>query len=149
VADERNLETTIATKHDLMALLTATPYRPTGLAPHAQALANVIELLEWCTTLLADALRERADWREAPQLDRELVAAASAVLADDATLLEGGRGAPDVARLERCREASLASLERPSPGDSDYGQLARTSFHAHTIPPAVLGAPPGHSSTIR
>jgi uncharacterized membrane protein YccC len=138
LADERNLADTIATKHDLLALLTATPYRPTGLAPPAQALANTVELLEWSTTLLADALRERADWREAPQLDRELLAAAGAVLRDVAALLGGARKYPDLERLERRRDESLAAFERVSPGDAGFRDAARVSFHAHALALAIL-----------
>ena len=41
----------------LLARFTATPYRPTGLATADQALANVVELLEWCTALVRDCIR--------------------------------------------------------------------------------------------
>ena len=38
-----------------METFTATPYRPTGLATADQAMANVVQVLEWCSTLAADA----------------------------------------------------------------------------------------------
>ena len=34
-----------------METFTATPYRPTGLATADQAMANVVQILEWCAAL--------------------------------------------------------------------------------------------------
>jgi uncharacterized membrane protein YccC len=123
-----------AARHELRAGFTATPYRPTGLTAPDQALANGVELLEWCTTLIADAVGERADLRDAPAADRELLAAAGAVLRDAASLYAGGGERPDLERLERLRQQSLASLGEPQP-DRAASQL---SFHADTIALAVL-----------
>ena len=44
----------------LMDTFAATPYRPTGLATADQALASVVQLLEWCTALIAT--RWTATW---------------------------------------------------------------------------------------
>jgi uncharacterized membrane protein YccC len=139
-ADEENLGSVIDSKHELMTLLTATPYRPTGLGPTDQALANAIELLEWCTALLTDAVREGVDWRDASPADRELLAAAGTVLRDVSTLLSGGRAEPDLALLEHRRDDSLAALKRLSPGDDGFGAAARVSFHANMMGLAILTA---------
>ena len=49
-------EATLAAKHTLMDTFAATPYRPTGLATADQAMANVVQILEWCAALTADAM---------------------------------------------------------------------------------------------
>ena len=41
-------------KHQLMTAFASTPYRPVGLATADQGMASVVQLLEWCTALLAD-----------------------------------------------------------------------------------------------
>ncbi len=141
----------MAAKEELLARFTATPYRPTGLASTDQALANGIELLEWCTSLIADAVREQHDLTDAAAYDRDLVATSSAVLRDTATLLAGGDARPDIDKLERCQVASLAQLraldpqppsEPPNPGGraSEFREAAQISFHAHGIAVAVIGA---------
>src|SRR5215472_3543020 len=70
-------EAAIAAKHTLMDLFAATPFRPTGLATADQGLANVVELLEWCTSLVADALDGHLDRGEVGPTDRELIGAAA------------------------------------------------------------------------
>src|SRR6516225_12216657 len=42
-------------KNELMSAFAITPYRPTGLATADQAMASVVQYLEWCTALIADA----------------------------------------------------------------------------------------------
>lgn len=137
-ATEEQLLGAIAAKHELLARFTATPFRPTGLSQPDESLANGVELLEWCTALVADMVRERSDLREVPLADRELLAAAAAVLAEVASLLAGGDGRPDLDRLERCRAQSLAWLGEQSPEGMGFRQIAQLSFHAHTIAVAVL-----------
>ncbi len=51
-----------------MDTFAATPYRPTGLATADQAMANVVQILEWCAALTADATDGHADpWPGAPR----------------------------------------------------------------------------------
>jgi uncharacterized membrane protein YccC len=109
-------EAAIAAKHALMNLFAATPYRPTGLATADQALANVVELLEWCTSLVSDTLDGHLDLQQAAPADRELLGAAAGLLEDVSWLL-GDRGGQeitgedvmrDIARLEHARGASAA-----------------------------------------
>ena len=130
---EPHLEASIAAKRDLLARFTSTPYRPTGLAATDQALANCVELLEWCTALIADAVREHHDLTAAAAADRELIATSSSVPAghrDPArgrrrtsrrrrarALPGGGRGADRGARLgARARSRSRPDLV-PRPRD--------------------------------
>ena len=42
-------------RNELTSVFASTPYRPTGLATADQGLASVVQLLEWCSTLIADA----------------------------------------------------------------------------------------------
>ena len=137
-AAEQQLGPAIAAKHELLAQFTATPYRPTGLTAPDEALANCVELLEWTTTLLTDAVRERPDLRHATRADRELLRAAEATLREVASLLAGGGGRPDLKRLERDQGASLASLRETRPGGAAFREAAQASFHANTIAGAVL-----------
>lgn len=139
-AEEAGLQACVAAKDDLLAAFTATPYRPTGLAAPDQALANAVELLEWCTSLVADAVRERSDLRTAPAADRELLDCAAGVLREVSDVFRGSARRPDLARLERLREQGLVELERVRPGEERSRQDAQTSFHAHAIAVAVLAA---------
>jgi hypothetical protein len=133
-ASEAELTACLDAKRVLIAQFTATPFRPTGLATTDQALANGVELLEWCTALLVDSARERSDLSGAAPADRELLAAAASVLRDAGSLFDGGDSRPDLERLEDCRMRSIASLHGLTPPDSaDYRARAQLSFHAHAI----------------
>ena len=138
-ATDERLASVIAAKQALVASFTATPYRPTGLAAANQALANAVELLEWCTALTADAIRERADLRDASPSARRLLSATASVLADTAALLSGSEVRPDVERLERCRAEAVVGLDHLQPEPKGgFQRAAQASFHAHAIAVAVL-----------
>jgi uncharacterized membrane protein YccC len=137
-ASEEQLLAGLAVKHELMTQFSAPPYRPTGLSAPDQALANDVELLEWCTGLVADMVRERPDLRDAPAAERELLGAAAAVLRDVAALLGGADARPDLEGLERSRAQSLVSLSQLPSGRSGFRESAQLSFHAGTVAVAVL-----------
>jgi uncharacterized membrane protein YccC len=137
-ASEPQLQAAIAAKHELMRQFTATPYRPTGLSAPDQAFADAVELLEWCSGLVADTLRERSDLRDAAPTDRELLAAAAAVLRDVAALFAGRDARPDLEGLERSRAQSLVVLGQLAPERAGFTEYAQLSFHAGTIAVAVL-----------
>jgi hypothetical protein len=137
-----HLDAAMAAKRELLGRFTATPYRPTGLAATDQALANCVDLLEWCTSLIADAVRERHDLTDASPADRDLIAISSSVLRDTATLLAGGDARPDIDELERCRAEVLARIQQSSAqidGRADFRQAAEISFHSNAVAVAVLG----------
>ena len=135
---EGELEALLAAKQELIARFTATPYRPTGLAAPDEALAKCVELLEWCTALVADTVRERSDLREGSRVQRELLQAAGATLRNVAVLLVGGRSDPDLDRLRRSRARSHAALGQLAPDGVGFREAARISYHAHMIATAVL-----------
>ena len=47
---------TVAATDDLRAAFTAAPYRPIGLGVPDQAVGNLVEGLDWCTSLVGDAV---------------------------------------------------------------------------------------------
>src|SRR5580704_15484446 len=134
----------LAAKHELMNAFASTPYRPTGLATSDQAMASVVQYLEWCTALVADATDGHPNLDRADPPDRELFAETAVVLRQTAELLaDRDRTAPlpDLDELERRREASIAYRQSPGP-DGDYDSVqaaARQAFHAQAISLAVRG----------
>jgi uncharacterized membrane protein YccC len=120
-------EAVLAAKHQLQNDFGGTPLRPTGLATADQGLANVVELLEWCTGLLADALDGQHDISHAAAADVELLSAAAEILAAVADLLDGQHVIPDLGRLEAARRASAAH-QRHLPGAPD--QVRASVAHA-------------------
>jgi uncharacterized membrane protein YccC len=135
----------VAAKQELMELFAATPYRPTGLATADQGLANITEVLEWVTSLTADALDGHVDLRQAAPADRELLGAAARVLSDVAFLLSNQDLsaediARDIGRLERAREASSASQQELSGDAARVRAAAEHAVHAQAIAVAARGA---------
>jgi uncharacterized membrane protein YccC len=130
-----------AAKHALMNAFDSTPYRPTGLATPDQALASVVQLLEWCTALIADATEGHPNLDRAAPSDRELFAASAAVLRQTGDLLadqDGSAALPDLDELERRREASAAYHRSAPDGNHDSTEAAaRHAFHAQAISIAV------------
>ena len=135
--DER-LGACIEAKHDLLAIFNATPFQPTGLTGPDQALANVIELLEWCTSLAVDADHLGARVEDASDPDRELLATAASVLRDAAALLTGSTRRPHLARLDARRRESIDRILALTPAQADFRTRSRRAFHAHAIAVTVL-----------
>ncbi len=138
-ATEALMAACLDAKHELLTQFTSTPFRPTGLTTADQALANVAELLEWCTSLLVDSVQERADIHDGTPDDLELVAASAAVLRDAASLFcDVGANRPDLEGLEQVRRRSMARLHTLSPAEKDFAAQARLSFHANAIAVTTL-----------
>src|SRR6478735_8847300 len=107
-------------KHRLMTAFAGTPYRPVGLATADQGLASVVQLLEWCTALLADATEGHPDLDQAAQADRDLFVLTAVVLRQTGDLLAGTTGAtPDITAMERQREAATAYHQSAADRDID------------------------------
>jgi uncharacterized membrane protein YccC len=121
----------------MMTLFVATPYRPTGLATADQALASVVHLLEWCTSLSCDYLSGHPDPISAA--DADLVTESARVLRDVAGLLDGSMGEswpdprPGLLRLEDSREASLTQQLALSGDHASVHALASNAVHAQSI----------------
>jgi hypothetical protein len=126
-------EASLAARQQLLNIFAAAPLRPTGLAAADQGLANVVELLEWCTSLICDAFDGHQDLERAAEQDVELLAAAAELLMAVAGLLEGRRTIPDLSRLDRARAASAAN-QRTLSGDPDTVRVsAAHAAHAQEI----------------
>jgi hypothetical protein len=127
-----------------MNAFASTPYRPTGLATADQAMASLVQWLEWCSALIADATAGQSNLDRAAQPDRDLLAETAVVLRQTGDLLadrDGTAPLPDVGELERRRAASAAYHQSAAP-DADYDAtqaVARLSFHAQVISLAVRG----------
>ncbi len=132
-ATEERLNSCIDAEHDLITVFTASPFRPTGVATSDQAMANAVELLEWCTSLIADSVRERHDLSNAPEIEREVLTAAAQVMRDAGTLLAGGSAQPDLERLEELRMQSIGRLHGLPPDADHFREQVQISFHAHAI----------------
>ncbi|MGH3182532.1 MAG: FUSC family protein, partial [Streptosporangiaceae bacterium] len=143
-------------KHELMNAFASTPYRPTGLATADQGLASVVQLLEWCTALIADATDGHPNLDRADQCDRDLLGLTASVLRQTGDLLAGELPAgelpalgasigadfsplPDPGEMDRQR-ATCAAYHRSAAPDGDYDSvqaIARHAFHAQAISLAV------------
>jgi uncharacterized membrane protein YccC len=138
-------DATVAAKHELLRLSEATPYRPTGLATADQGLANITELLEWVSSLTADAFDGHIDTGRAAPADRELLGAASGVLADVALLLNNQDVPADdisrrIAQLERARTASSRQQSELTGDPASVEAAAEHAVHAQAIAVAARGA---------
>jgi hypothetical protein len=135
---ESQLSASLEAKNALIAEFTTTPFRPTGLAAADQALANAVELLEWCTSLLVDSVHERSDLSDAAPEDRGLLTAAAGVLRDSATLFSLQRAHPDLESLDRHRRASMARIGDLHPASDGFREQTQVAFHADAIAVSVL-----------
>ena len=131
-------------KNQLMNAFASTPYRPVGLATADQAMSSVVQLLEWCTALIADATEGHPDLDQAAPTDRDLLSLAATVLGQTGDLLAGTRSEPpESAALDRQREASAAyhrsrAASGNTGGDYDSDEvIARHAFHAQVITLAI------------
>ena len=116
-----------AAKHELMSAFASTPYRPVGLATADQGLASVVQLLEWCTALIADATDGHPNLDRAAPPDRDLLGLAAVVLRQTGDLLaQPDSGAlPDPTAMDRQREASAAYHWSAAPGERRTGTTTR------------------------
>ena len=132
-------EAALAAKRALMNAFDAAPFRPTGLAVPDQALANLVESLEWCTTLVTEALREGTDLATVAEVERRMFAGSASVLHDTARLLGGAEvpGLVDNLRdLERTvAEAGDAIIDDQGPNEEE---AVHVSFHARLVAAASI-----------
>src|SRR5690348_13247775 len=122
-------------KDQLMTAFASTPYRPVGLATADQGMASVVQLLEWCAALLADATDGHPNLDQAAQPDRELFVLTAVVLRQTGDLLAGTTSAtPDITAMERQRLAATAYHQSAADRDIDSVEIvARHAFHAQAI----------------
>src|SRR5215471_18313447 len=130
-----------AAKEGLRAAFTAAPFRPTGLATADQALATLVQLLEWGAARVSDAFDGHVDMTKACPADRELLRVAAGLLADVQSLLSGHAADPDFGALEEARAKSAANLRDLSgAGEPDSRTAAAHAVHAQAIAVVARGA---------
>jgi uncharacterized membrane protein YccC len=138
-ATPEDVEATIAVKHKLINTFAATPYRPTGLARADQALALLVETLEWCTALVADMVREGTDLTAISATDRGLLQAAAEVLGDVEKLLGGADVRPDWERIQGLQDASAARVAALTEAECGEREV-HIAFHARIVAAAAQRA---------
>jgi uncharacterized membrane protein YccC len=109
----------------------ATPYRPTGPTGPTEALAFLVDALEW--VLSATSATEgplHAELDPCRPENREVMTAATAVLRASEVNLGGGHQTPDLARLDRARDAAARALAQ---------RIGELSLHA--VPPLEAPQP--------
>ncbi len=139
-ATDADAEGALAAKHALMTVFAATPYRPIGLASSDQALANLVETLEWCTVVVTDMIKEGTDLTSVAQIDRDLLGSASNVLSEVATVLGGGDAPLSLGRLEELHDASAARIAALGADESCTEREVHISFHARIAAATARGA---------
>ncbi len=110
----------------LRARFLATPHRPTGPTGPIAALASLVDELDWLLTFLvptADPLPLELCREE----NAEAMAAAIAVLRVSAARLDGRDESPDVAQLDKAREAVARALAGRIP------ELPQSSVHVDRL----------------
>jgi uncharacterized membrane protein YccC len=133
-------EASVARSQALRAAFAATPYRPTGLATADQALANLVESLEWCGSLVGDVVRAAPGIAGGPDEDRLLVDESSRLLRAVAALLSGRDAAPDI---EGVRQLVASARERAWDQvitNSSEAADAQLTFHAQQLAVATQSA---------
>jgi uncharacterized membrane protein YccC len=141
-------------KEGLRAAFSAGPYRPTGLAGPDQALAALVQLLDWGAAQVGDAFDGHIDMTKTCDADNELLRTAATLFTTSSQLLSGplaantgpadtgpantgpadtGAGA-DFAMLEAARAKSAARLRDLAPStDVDARVAAAQAVHAQAI----------------
>jgi hypothetical protein len=124
-----------AAKEKLRAAFTAAPYRPTGLATADQALASLVQMLEWGATQVGDAFDGHINLTDACKADRALLHIAAELFADTHALLTGQGADPNFIALEAARARSAEHLRDLSgrDGEPDARIAAAQAVHAQAI----------------
>jgi len=124
-----------AARERLRTAFSAAPFRPTGLATADQALASLVQLLDWGAAQASDAFDGHVDLSKACPTDRALLDVAARLFADTSALLSGRAAEPDFAALEAARASSAARLRKLSgqAGEPDARFAAAHAVHAQAI----------------
>lgn len=131
-------EAAMAAKQELLSALTDAPHRPTGLAVRDQALANLVEDLEWCTALVNDAVKDVTDLADVAETDRRLFHQTAGVLRDTARVLRGADVPSLLEDLDELRKmADAARVAAARDEGSHRDEAVHVAFHAYVVAAAV------------
>ena len=130
----------ITAKERLRAAFTRAPYRPTGLATADQALASVVQLLDWGAEQAAHAFDGHVDMAQAGPAERDLLRVTASMFGDVAALLAGSGSANDAhaspafEELEWARAAAAEHLrDLPASGGPAEPIAAAHAVHAQDV----------------
>jgi uncharacterized membrane protein YccC len=130
-------EASAAAKHALLGALTEVPYRPTGLTIPDQAIAGLVEALQWCTVAVAQAVGDGTWCSGAQGIDRDRLVKSSEVLRLTAELV-GGRDASTLEAAVHGLDATMAvgpgGLDAVEPG------AMHQAFHSRVVGAAARTA---------
>jgi uncharacterized membrane protein YccC len=129
-------EAATAAKHDLLSAFTEVPYRPTGLTVSDQAIASLVEDLQWCTTSVAEATTGEAGCFRAREADRQRFEQASVSLRLTAELIDGGR-ADGLEEAVRALGDLLPPVSDLGPDSSPPHDDVHRTFHSRLVAGAV------------
>jgi uncharacterized membrane protein YccC len=118
-------DASIQAKHELLSSLTEVPYRPTGLTVADQAIAGLVEAVQWCTTAVAQAFGDGSACSHATGADRDRLMQCSNVLRLTAELASGG----DATGL---REA-VNELDAAPAGEPVDAEGIHRAFHSRMV----------------
>jgi Fusaric acid resistance protein-like len=133
-------EALLTAKQAMLDTFVASPYRPIGLVNADVGLANVVHLLEWCTSLVCDASDLDLDSPGITTPDRELIEASAATMHQMAEVLAGRQLVLNLAPVWHARHASARNLRTVSSGLADAVRQADYAFHAQAIGIATTAA---------
>lgn len=123
-----------AAKERMWAAFNRASYRPTGLASADQALASVVQLLDWSAGQAADAFDGHIDMTQADPREREVLAITAGLFDDVAALLSGRPADPAFEKLEEARVAAARRLRDLSAGCEPAERIATAhAVHAQVI----------------
>jgi uncharacterized membrane protein YccC len=133
-------DASVARNQALRAAFAATPYRPTGLAAPDQALANLVESLEWCGSLVGDVVRAGPGIASGPDEDRLLVEESGRLLRAVAALLSGHDAAPDIGGVKRLVASARERAWNQVITNENEAAVAQLTFHAQQLAVATQSA---------
>lgn len=139
-ATRADLDASLAAKHDLMTKFSATPYRPIGLAIADHGLAGLIHMLEWCATLVCDAMDGHLDLSMASEQDRQVLTEAAAALRSVTAMLTGHQSQFDLEPIWRARAASAAHMQALTGNNASMRTRVGHAFYAQAIGLATSAA---------
>lgn len=122
---------------ELRERFVATPYRPTGTTSSAEALAFLVDELDWLRVVIVGRAAAARDI--CPGENCETLAAVIDVLRASAARLDGSDARPDLERVLAARQAGIKALTRnirelPAGHDSSVlASVLEPSFRAHQL----------------
>ena len=126
-------EAATAAVEEVRRSVVATPYRPSGPSGRTEALAFLVDELDWLLSVASPGPGQVDSELDPCRVEnREVMAAAVAVLRASAANLENGGRPPDLARLDRARDAAAEALA---------GRIGDSAGTSATVPPLQAPQP--------